>query len=90
MNKNHLTIHIYGNVQGVNFRQSVKHIAEGLGITGYVHNNIDNSVTIEAEGTSDDLRELILWCQSGPIRATVNHLKTESGHLHYNTDFQIR
>lgn len=90
MQKNHLTIHIYGIVQNVNFRWSVKHLAEGLGITGYVNNNTDHSVTVEAEGASDDLHDLVQWCQTGPSRATVVRLETESGHLHYHTDFQIR
>ena len=35
----------YGDVQGVGFRYTAYHIANSLGLTGYVHNEWDGTVT---------------------------------------------
>ena len=46
----HINIHITGRVQGVNFRTYTKEKAEELGILGFVRNETDGSVYLEAEG----------------------------------------
>lgn len=86
--KQHLTIYVRGSVQGVYFRRSTQHIAEGLGITGIARNNPDGSVTIEAEGEPDALHELIDWCYIGPRKASVTNVEVEPGHLQYFTSFR--
>jgi acylphosphatase len=48
--KKHFNIRISGRVQGVFFRASTKAKAEELGISGFVQNEPDGSVYIEAEG----------------------------------------
>jgi acylphosphatase len=47
---NHVSIRISGKVQGVFFRASTKGKAEQYGINGFVRNEKDGSVYIEAEG----------------------------------------
>lgn len=42
----------YGSVQGVGFRYTAHHLAESLGLTGWVQNEYDGSVTCEIQGPS--------------------------------------
>lgn len=86
--KQHITIHVRGAVQGVYFRRSTQYVAEGLGITGIARNNPDGSVTIEAEGDPDALHELIDWCHIGPRKASVTNIEIEPGSLQHFTSFQ--
>lgn len=49
----------HGEVQGVGFRYHASTIADYLGLTGYVRNNPDGSVTAEAQGTLRDLSSFV-------------------------------
>ena len=57
MKRLHVVYH--GRVQGVGFRFTVEHIAEGLNLTGWVKNRRDGSVEITVEGEEDKLNLLI-------------------------------
>lgn len=59
-------INVKGRVQGVGFRYSAVREAKRRGITGFVKNQYDGSVYIEAEGTSEQLLDFVMWCQKGP------------------------
>ncbi|MDP2873975.1 MAG: acylphosphatase [bacterium] len=48
-----------GQVQGIGFRASVKNWAEGLGLAGWVRNNPDGSVELEAEGEESILQSFL-------------------------------
>ena len=48
-----------GTVQGVGFRYYARAAALHLGLTGWVANNWDGSVTLEAQGTRAALNELV-------------------------------
>ena len=50
---------ITGEVQGVGFRYNARAAAQHLGLTGWVANNWDGSVTLEAQGTRAALDELV-------------------------------
>lgn len=50
---------ISGHVQGVGFRYRANHAANALGITGYVKNNWDGTVTLEAQGTIDMINKML-------------------------------
>ncbi len=52
-------ITFYGRVQGVGFRWRAKYGARSLGITGWVRNNSDGTVTIEAQGSPASINSLI-------------------------------
>ena len=41
--------HVYGRVQGVGFRYTVTQAADALGLTGWVCNERDGSVTTELQ-----------------------------------------
>ena len=51
--------HFTGSVQGVGFRYYARAAALHLGLTGWVANNWDGSVTLEAQGTRAALNELV-------------------------------
>lgn len=70
----HLTVTIYGRVQGVFFRAAAKEQADTLGITGTAHNNPDGSVHIEAEGNRKQLHIFLDWCRTGPPLARVDRV----------------
>ena len=44
-----------GQVQGVGFRWTSQRIARALGLTGWVRNEYDGSVTLVLQGTSDQI-----------------------------------
>lgn len=53
-----------GHVQGVGFRFTVISQARGLAVDGWVRNEADGSVTLDAEGTVGDLKELVRRIES--------------------------
>lgn len=54
-----------GRVQGVGFRYTANSVAQSLGITGWVYNDFDGSVLMEAQGTKFEIDDLISKLQSG-------------------------
>lgn len=72
-----VNIRIYGQVQGVFFRQSAKQEAEKLGIVGWVKNKSDGSVEIMTEGGKENIDKFIKWCKSGPPFAKVEKVEIE-------------
>ena len=57
MKEKRVHITFYGRVQGVGFRYRAYHIANSLGLTGYVLNNYDGSVEVELQGRSASIDE---------------------------------
>ena len=49
-----------GWVQGVGFRYRARRAADLLGVTGWVRNEYDGSVTMEIQGTEEQIDEVIL------------------------------
>lgn len=85
----HFKITISGKVQGVFYRQQTFEMATQLWIKGLVKNLADGSVYIEAEGTSEQLNQLIEWCKTGPPRAKVSDVKFAEGDLKNFSAFEI-
>jgi acylphosphatase len=85
----HLNIKIYGQVQGVLFRSSTENFATKLGITGFIKNEPDETVYIEAEGEMEDLNRILDWCKSGPQFAKVTKLEVTFGELKNFSQFLI-
>ena len=44
-----------GRVQGVGFRYKASHVANEYRLTGYVKNEYDGSVTVEIQGTEQEI-----------------------------------
>ncbi len=73
----HVNIKIYGRVQGVGFRDETYWKARKLHIGGFVMNEPDGAVYIEAEGEEDALKEFLAWCGHGPWPAKVEKIEAE-------------
>ncbi|MBI4434609.1 acylphosphatase [Candidatus Uhrbacteria bacterium] len=86
----HRTIHVHGRVQGVFFRSSACTQAKAFGIVGFVRNEPDGNVVIEAEGDPAALDEFVRWCNTGPMLAEVTHVEVEDGTPKHFTKFEIR
>lgn len=71
-----LVIKIHGDVQGVGFRDAAYWTARKLGIAGFVMNEPDGTIYIEAEGEEAALKEFLAWCRKGPITAKVAKVET--------------
>lgn len=85
------TVHllISGKVQGVNFRNTAKMIAEKLQITGWIKNTKDEKVEAIASGSKNALEEFIGWCKTGPERANVTEVKVSDEAETFFQDFRI-
>lgn len=68
-------ITVTGKVQGVFFRDSARREALKLSLAGFVRNDPDGSVYIEAEGDEDALRQLLWWCSKGSDAAKVTNVE---------------
>lgn len=73
--KKRLRIRVTGKVQGVFFRASTEKKAHELGLTGWVRNEDNGDVLIEAEGADEVLASFVAWCKQGPSGALVTSLE---------------
>lgn len=64
-------ITVSGLVQGVGFRYYILNNANSIGVNGYVHNLMNGSVFIKAEGNEDQIEKIIKVAQKGPPRSGV-------------------
>jgi len=85
----HVSLKISGKVQGVYFRASTKDIAEKYEIKGFVRNERDGSVYIEAEGEDENLKQFVAWCHHGPMHATVQRVDLKEGSVQGFSTFEI-
>ena len=84
------TLHlvIYGHVQGVCFRDSMRREAQRLGVAGWVRNRIDGSVEAVLHGESAAVDALVRWAHRGPEYAQVERVETEPHDGSY-TNFEV-
>lgn len=86
----HFNITVKGKVQGVFYRASAKQMADLLGLKGFVRNEPNGDVYIEAEGDNDMLIKLVDWCHHGPENAEVEKVSITDGQLQDFNGFEIR
>jgi acylphosphatase len=63
---------VYGQVQGVFFRDSVRRLAQQRGVSGWVANRPDGTVEAVFEGDPDAVERLLDFCRAGPRGARVD------------------
>ena len=85
----HYNILVKGKVQDVWFRKYTKEKAEALGLKGYVKNEVDNNVYIEAEGSINILTDFIEWLYEGSPYSKVSEVVYGSGELQNYSEFDI-
>jgi acylphosphatase len=72
-----LQVFYEGNVQGVGFRWSVRHVAKGFDVTGWVRNLIDGRVELQVNGDENEVRAFLEAIMQSELRAHI-HKQTES------------
>ncbi|QDV45924.1 Acylphosphatase [Stieleria neptunia] len=78
-----------GRVQGVGFRATVLFHASGLDIHGFVRNQPDGSVLVDADGPKSQLKELIRRIESRPAGSIDDCEVTWVDSLQRNRGFSI-
>jgi len=66
-----VALKIYGRVQGVFFRSTMRDVARELGLTGWVRNVPDGTVEAVIEGDRTAVERMIAWAHEGPPLAKV-------------------
>lgn len=87
-----LQLHAFvsGRVQGVFFRVTAKKIAQQLHLGGWVRNCRDGRVEVLAEGSKENLQDLLDWLHRGPRYGHVSQVEHQfSKEIHGFRDFQI-
>jgi acylphosphatase len=64
-------LRISGRVQGVGYREGLRHEAGRLGVCGWVRNRLDGSVEALLQGPAEQVDALIAWARRGPPTAHV-------------------
>ena len=66
-----LQVFYEGSVQGVGFRWSVRHIAKGFDLTGWVRNLPDGRVELQVSGEEKELRAFLEAIMQSELRAHI-------------------
>jgi len=85
----HINITVKGKVQGVFFRGATKAVADQLGVKGYIKNEPNGDVFIEAEGDKLSLEMFLDWCHEGPEHADVKLVESHEGELKNYRNFEL-
>lgn len=85
----HINITVKGFVQGVFFRAFTQKEAQRLQLNGFVRNEPNGDVYIEAEGTEHQLSELVKWCKTGSPNSVVKDVKSMEGTMKHFSEFII-
>jgi acylphosphatase len=67
-----LRVVVSGRVQGVWFRETMRRVAEGRGVSGWVRNVPDGTVEAVLEGSTEAVEAMLDWCRIGPRDARVD------------------
>ena len=90
MPKSCVQILVHGKVQGVYFRKYVQQIALSLNLSGFVRNQMDGSVYIEAIGDKEKIHKLVDWCNKGPQLASIEKVLVKEITAKQYSGFEIR
>lgn len=85
-----LRIRVTGKVQGVWYRQHTREKALELGLSGWVCNEKDGSVSVLVTGESSRVEELANWCRTGSPRSQVSGITIQEELLQEFDSFIIR
>lgn len=86
----HYNIRVIGRVQGVGFRYSAQKMAKTCDVHGFIRNQPDGSVYMEAEGEEPNIALFLEWCARGPGYGRVDRLEKHESGMRGFRDFIIR
>ena len=81
---------VYGDVQGVFFRDSTRREARRADVSGWVSNRPDGAVEAVFEGEEEAVERLVAFCRAGPPAAVVEHLDETAEEPQGVTGFEVR
>lgn len=79
-----------GRVQGVGFRYRASYAAGGCGVTGWVRNEWDGSVEMEAQGTREQINRMLTLINQSPYVRIDEMERKEIPFDERETGFHIR
>ena len=83
-------ITVSGKVQNVGFRFYTARTALEFSIAGFVKNEPDGTVYIEAEGEDAALESFAAWCSRGPEWARVDRFDIQEQPLMHHKGFRVK
>lgn len=75
-NVREMELEVFGRVQGVNFRNTIKSFADALNIKGYVINRKGGSVFLVAQGKKEELDKLQIYVKGSPGFSKVDNVSS--------------
>tara|TARA_B100000029_G_scaffold404209_1_gene404197 strand:+ start:78 stop:347 length:270 start_codon:yes stop_codon:yes gene_type:complete len=88
---NAIHVSVYGQVQGVGYRNWIKKSAEKIKVKGWVRNSSDGSVELFIQADLDALNQLLSLCWEGPELAEVDDVLTQESSVDMDIkEFAIR
>lgn len=79
-----------GRVQGVGFRYTALHIANKLGLTGWVYNEWDDSVVMELQGQEHIIEQMLQILDRG-VFIQIDNIEREDIPLkEHETTFEVK
>ena len=74
MDRKAVQLRIEGRVQGVGFRYSALKVALRYGVSGWVRNETDGTVSAYCEGSGAAVDAFVSWCRKGPSCSRVTRV----------------
>jgi DNA ligase D-like protein (predicted 3'-phosphoesterase) len=81
---------VRGSVQGVGFRWETVKRANELGVLGWVRNEDDGTVVVQAEGPDEAVDALVEWLGEGPSGSEVSEVEVGKSKVEGHEQFAIR
>lgn len=78
-----------GRVQGVGFRYTAKHLAASLGLTGWVQNDFEGTVTMEVQGREALIQKLLVGLNQGHF-ISIDWMDTTEIPLEEEREFYVK
>jgi acylphosphatase len=80
----------HGRVQGVFFRDTARERATAHGVAGWITNRPDGAVEAVLEGPREAVDRVTRFLETGPPRASVEHLEVEDEQPEGLSGFEVR
>ena len=71
------------------YRKATKAVADQLGVRGFIKNEPNGDVYMEAEADSLTIEMFLEWCNEGPQDAAVTSVETHEGELKNYRNFEV-
>ncbi|MFZ4579093.1 MAG: acylphosphatase [Myxococcota bacterium] len=81
---------VKGQVQGVGYRFSTQQQAKRWGLLGWVRNAADGGVEAVFQGPEDVVASMVVWCERGPLHASVESVLATRQALEAFQGFDVR